>query len=81
MLPWMEQGDGLVEEKYVRLVDMLTKEGVYYLEGPHLCGFKNNWHSKDFVPHGNTNVTTTIASLSWLGLPSFQFGRVLALGF
>ena len=61
ILPWIEQKDGLDEEKYVRLVYLLTKEGIYYIEGPHLCGFQKDWFSKDFVPHGDTNLTSTVA--------------------
>ena len=77
MLPWIEQGDGLDGEKYVRLVDLLTKEGVYYLEGPHLCGFKNDWFSKDFVPHGNTNLTTTAAGAAVVARHASNFANLI----
>lgn len=77
MLPWIEQGDGLDDGKYGRLVDLLTNEGVYYLEGPHLCGFRNDWFSKDFVPHGNTNLTTTAAGAAIVARHASNFADLI----
>ena len=76
-LPWIEKGDGLDDEKYARLVDLLTKEGAYYLEGPHLCGFQRNWFSKEFVPYGNTSLTTSAEGAAVIARHASNFADMI----
>ena len=76
-LPWIERGNELDDEKYTRLVDLLTKEGIYYLEGPHLCGFQRNWSSKEFVPHGDTNLTTSAAGAAVVARHASNFADLI----
>ena len=59
------------EKLYARFVDLATKEGFFWLEGSHLCGFSNgSWSDKSFRPRSRwrspaeppapTNTTTSI---------------------
>ena len=59
------------EKLYVRFVDLATREGFFWLEGSHLCGFSNgSWSDKSFRPRSRwrspaeppapTNSTTSI---------------------
>ena len=57
------------EEAYIRLVALLMREGVWYLEGPHLCRYSaGNYMSPAFIPGGwsGTNLTTSIEGSAYL---------------
>ena len=59
------------QKLYARFVDLATKEGFFWLEGSHLCGFSNgSWSDNSFRPRSRwrspaeppapTNTTTSI---------------------
>ena len=50
----------LDEAKLVRIVDIYTEAGIWWLEGGHFCRFNGGWGAKEFLaPFSKTVVSTT----------------------
>ena len=60
---FIHRADGTVtldKDRFSRLLDIYSRAGLWYIEGPHLAGFVNGWGSPAFKTSYTTNVTTTV---------------------
>ena len=69
---------GLDERRIREFVEMVTAEGIHYLEGAHLASFSTgNWGAPAFVPRGSTNLTTSAAGTAKLEKMAADLYRII----
>ncbi len=49
----------LNEERLVRLVDVYTAAGIWWIEGGHICNFNGGWGATNFLTRFSKSVSTT----------------------
>ena len=66
------------EKTMERLVKLLDKNGIWWIEGSHLAGFSTgHWGAPAFVPHGSTNLTTSAAGAAALTKRAAELAKVI----
>ena len=71
-------GNGLTLDGEGEGVKLLDKKGIWWIEGSHLAGFSTgHWGAPAFVPHGNTNLTTSAAGAAALAKRAAELAKVI----